>query len=230
MGMAFASALAWADDSIGHGAGLSSTIHVDGSSMVSVVPDQAHLTMSFALRGDDTRALERTVTHQISTLSRALHDYGVMESDINASSIRIQPQYRYDQQRQQQVEQGFLVERSIGLTLRDLKQLAAIIQLATEHQVSSVSPPHLSSSQQEQAYRQALEKAFEQAKQRAQRLASLAGLSLGQARLINASQGYRPPMPVATRAVMAMAEDTSGYEPGELNVTASVTVEFQANP
>jgi uncharacterized protein YggE len=29
---------------------------------------------------------------------------------------------------------------------------------------------------------------------------------------------------------MAMAEDASGYEPGELNVTASVTVEFQANP
>ena len=230
MGMAFASALTWADDSMGQGRDLSSTINVDGSGMVSVVPDQAHLTMNFALRGDDTRALERTVTRQITALTEALRDYGVLETDINASSIRIQPQYRYDQQRQQQVEQGFLVERSIALTLRDLKQLAAIIQLATEQKVSSVSPPHLSSSQQEKAYRQALDEAFEQAKQRAQRLASVAGLSLGQARLINASQGYRTPMPVATRAVMAMAEDTSGYEPGELNVTASITVEFQANP
>jgi len=195
-----------------------------------VAPDQAHLTLSFTLRGDDTGVMERTLSSQAGALIAALREHGVSEADINASSIRIQPQYRYDQQRQQQVEQGFLVERSIALTLRDLGQLAAIIQLATEHRVTSVSPPRLSSSESELAYQDALEKAFKQAKQRAQRLAATAGLTLGQARVINASTGPRAPMPVATRAVMAMAEDTGGYELGELSISASVTVEFQVNP
>ncbi len=203
-------------------------INVDGSGTVRIVPDQAHLTLSFSLQGNDTRAMERGLASKVSALTAALRSLGVLEADINTSSIRIQPQYHYDQQRQQRVEQGFHVERSLGLTIRDLRQLAGLIQLATEHQVSSITPPQLSSSKHEQAYRQALDNAFEQAKARAKQLASNAGLKLGQALRLNAVEGYRPISPVTTRSVMAMAEDTSSYEPGELTVSASLSVEFQA--
>ena len=115
------------------------------------------------------------------------------EGDVAATDVRISPRYRYDKVQQQSVADGFEVSRDLQITLRDLSQLAVVMSEVVKLGANSVSPPRLSSSKYEASYRDALELAVKQAKDRAEVLATASGAQLGEVISIDAEQfGNRP--------------------------------------
>lgn len=199
---------------------------VSASASLPLAPDQAALNLGVSRRGDDVATLQAEVDRVMSDLNQYLLGLDIDSRHIASTQLRIQPIYRYDQKQQQRVSDGYEVTRSAQVMLNELDLLGRIMTDATGLGVNTVSPPQLSSSQQEAAYREALGAAIEQAKERAQVMASAAGAELEGIESIDMSGDSPSPMPVA-RMAMASDAENGGYSAGELNVTARVRITFK---
>jgi hypothetical protein len=74
----------------------------------------------------------------------------------------------------------------------------------------------------------ARERAVEDARAHAEQLANAAGVALGRARAITESfNGTPPPMPVANRAAAQGADVDTPLNPGETDITVTVSVVYE---
>ncbi len=204
-------------------------ISVTGQGEVTVIPDQAELTITITETGESVAALQADSDRRVASVMDALLDQGLANEDIDTTQIRIQPRYRYDKGQQQRLSDGFQVDRTISVMLKDLSKLGAVISDLSRMSVDAVSPPMLSSSKREPAYQEALAAAYQQARARAAVLAQAAGLTLGAAQEINAGHSPRPPLPIARMSMAADAESNT-FQPGEMAISASVSVVFELAP
>lgn len=198
---------------------------VNGRAEVSLVPDQASLSMSVSERGTTISALQRAVDQRIDQLLATVEDLGIDQKNIVATAVRIQPLYRYDQAQQRRIADGYEVQRSIELTLTELDKLGTLITEAGVRGATQINPPVLSSSAHEQAYQQALALAVRQARARAVVMAEAAGVQLGDLQTLSSSSMASTPVPIARMAAMADSE-AGRYLPGELSVVAEVTAQY----
>ena len=206
-------------------AGESATITIEGSGEVAVVPDQADITVSFQERGWDVSKLESQMNGMVDKLIVALLKTGIDQGAIDSTQIRIMPVSRYDQVTKRQIQEGFELTRSITIRVVDIDNLGTTLAVVTDQQISQVSSPRLSFSEHEVAYRQALAKAVEQAKARAAVIAEASGLELGPIVKITTPGNLLRPMPEG-RLAMAAASDVGNYTPGEMLITASLSITF----
>lgn len=200
-------------------------VRVMGSGSVTLQPDTAAIQIGVTARGDDVLAVQSQTNAEVSSILSALRSLGLTEGDVAATDVRISPRYRYDKAQQQSVADGFEVSRDLQITLRDLSQLAVVMSEVVKLGANSVSPPRLSSSKYETSYRDALELAVKQAKDRAEVLATASGAQLGDVISIDAEQFGNRPEPIALRAMAADSAESS-YQVGDLTARASVTVTF----
>jgi uncharacterized protein YggE len=153
---------------------------------------------------------------------------GIPEQKVRTAGLRIQPEYRYQNDGSPPVLVGYIVERQLDVDLGDLDRLGELIEGAIDAGVSQASPPEFASSRRADRQRDALAAAGEDARRNAERLAAALGARVGAVRQVSVGDGNpSPPMPMM-RAAMAegMAADAAGYTPGELRFDARVTVTF----
>lgn len=202
-------------------------LHVSGTGTVDLVPDRGLITMGINARGYDIPSLQRETDQKIAEILSGFQALGIEDRDLKAADIRISPRYRYDKSAQQSVADGFEVSREVQVTLRNLSLLGVLMSEATHIGVNNINPPQLSSSVHEEKYREALELAVIQARERAEVLTTAANVNLGPVLNMNV-QGGRPrpePMRMEMRA-MSSDESAGAYQPGEMDITATVHVAF----
>jgi uncharacterized protein YggE len=154
------------------------------------------------------------------------------EQSIDAGRLRIQPQYRWNSATNQQEFQGYQATRDLSFKLIDLSALGEALQTLSSAGASSVSPPLFGSSQIIAARKQALTIAFDHAKADALALAIAAGTALGAPETISTGNKPMPLLRAQTRGgVMAMEADGAPprYEPGQLSISATVSVTFHTH-
>ena len=100
----------------------------------------------------------------------------------------------------------------------------ALIDAAVAAGANTIYGPSLSRSDADALYRQALSKAVDDAKGRAELLAKAAGRSLGRVTAI-AESGSAAPVPYAAKA--SAAQDSTPVVSGPQETTASVTVTYE---
>ena len=205
-------------------AGESATLTIEGSGEVAVVPDQADITVSFQERGWDVSKLESQMNGKVDKLIAALLKTGIGQNSIDSTQVRIMPVSRYDQVTKRQIPEGFELTRSVTIRVVDIDSLGTTLAVVTDQQISQVSSPRLSFSEHEMAYQQALAKAVEQAQARAAVIAEASGLELGAIVKIATPGNPLGPMPEG-RLAMA-ASDVGNYTPGEMLITASLSITF----
>jgi uncharacterized protein YggE len=118
--------------------------------------------------------------------------------------------------------EGYSASNSVS-AVSDVNDAAGLIDAAAEAGANQISGPGLSSSNAEALYRQALAKAVDDARARAQVLAKAAGRSLGQITTI--VEGGAQPVPLYRDTAQA-ADAATPIVPGEQETTATVSVTF----
>ena len=153
------------------------------------------------------------------------------EQSIDAGRLRIQPQYRWNSATNEQEFQGYQATRDLSFKLLELTALGEALQTLSSAGASSVSPPQFGSSQTEAARKQALTIAFDHAKADALALANAANTSLGAPETISTGSKPMPLLRGQTRGdMMAMEADRAPrYQPGQLSVSATISVTFNTN-
>ena len=153
---------------------------------------------------------------------------GIKESKVRTAGLTIQPEYRWDEPKKQQVFTGYFVQRQLEVELNDLDKLGELIEGAIDAGVNEVSPPELDSSQRRELSRQALAAAATDARSNAQRIADTLGVKLGALRNIDAhSNQPGPPRQMLRVSAMSAESDVgASYTPGEISTAAQVNASF----
>jgi uncharacterized protein len=196
-------------------------ITVTGSGDVNAAPDRADL--SFGVQSEGSTAAQALAANSADSqrLIDALKDAGVQAKDLKTEHLDVSP--RYDLEKVGD-PRGYSASSSVSVRSQPLDRAARLSDVAVRAGADNVSGPSLSVADQDAQYRRALERAFDDARAKAEALAAAAGVSLGEVTAI--IEGGQPPdFPVYATAERALDAKTP-IEPGSEAITASVTVTF----
>ena len=199
-------------------------IAVNAEGWVEVEPDMLTLDVGIRQVGKDVTALQGQVdqlTRQVVTAAREL---GVGEGDIDSARINIQPDYEW--KANTRIYRGQSVQRTVSITLRDTSRYGELVAAVSRHDVESMGQPRLTHSNFEALRLEALDRALERGRVRAERIARGIGAKLGPVIRVEELDGARP-VPVQR---MAMMEQVGGASPeidfGKQRIPASVSMRF----
>jgi uncharacterized protein YggE len=200
-------------------------ITVTGMHVERVSPDAAEWSFGVQARGATARGALRAAAGRSRAVVAALRAAGVARQDIQTESVSLYP--HLDEATGEVA--GFQAASSVRVVVRSLGRVGTVVDAATRAGANEVFGPHLTTSNRDALYRQALERAFDDARVKAEALARATGLSLG--RPVGVVEGVVPgggDYPLMARGEAAAAMDV-GIEPGVNEVSASVTVTFAAS-
>ena len=228
----FAMLLCLAILALGTGAALAdgTTLSVTGSGTVLVESDLAIVTVGVQETSKDVLEAQSTVNEKIAAIKQALLDAGVEESEINTDSINIYANYDYSDNTE--VIVGYTARNSLSVRTTDMDNVGSLIDAAFVAGANTLDNVQFTVQDDTQAREQALTMAVEDARRKADVLASAAGLQ--GASIESISEGgvsvYDSMRNYAADTVMA-AEESGGagtlVQAALVSVDATVSMEFE---
>lgn len=221
-------ALAGCDSQSGPATGLTPDadtrqVTVVGAGQVQGTPDTLTINASMEfLAPDATTAMNQTNERQQAVIDELI-GLGIDRADIATTEANLQPQFGPEDN----TITAYRATNSINVKIRNLDQASDAIGLIVETggnatRINSIS---YSIEDDSQLVRDARARAFEDAEDRAEQYAELAGMSLGKVISISEAAGTTPPIPMPVpRGAMEAAVP---LEPGQQTVGFSVTVIWQ---
>ena len=207
------------------------TISVEGKGSVEIEPEYATLSASVSHTAKTAGEAQAMVDRVMNRLLDGIDSLPINETTLDAGQLRIQPRYRWSPATETQEFQGYEATRELSFRLVELEALGDALQLLSQEGATNVSTPVYGSSETAEARARALAQAFASAEADANALAEAAGLTLETPDSISTSGRNPPIFRQASRGAAAMsAEMAPRYEPGQLSVSASVSVVFSAKP
>jgi uncharacterized protein len=206
-------------------------ISATGLGKVSVIPDIAEVSLGVEVTRP-TVAEARDVAADLMTAVRdSLLANGVAERDIQTQFFNIYPQFRYINGREPEIT-GYAVANIVRAKIRDLDRVSQTLDEAVRaggNQIR-VHGIQFTVDEPERYYDEARQLAVADAREKAQRLATLAGVSLGKVKTIAESTNgqVHPPIPFAGRAAQDSAAETP-IAPGETEIRLTVFLVYEVD-
>jgi uncharacterized protein len=195
------------------------TLSVLGTGSVTTKPDTARISAGVTTQAPNAADAISANAEAMSKVIEALKRAGVASKDLQTEFVSANP--RYDDNGQAIV--GYSASNSVSAVVRELSKVGDVIDAAVAAGANNVNGPSLARDDQDKLYRDALEAAVANARQKATALANAAGVSVGKIRSLSESpQSVGPVMFDA----LAAKEAATPIEPGTAEITASVRVVF----
>ncbi len=150
---------------------------VKGEAKREVMPDRFSLSVNLRAVDLQPEAARKRVQASAEHILTALKRHHVLKDSIEASSLQIQPTYKYSQQGERDFE-GTEVKRGIGgsfQSLEDVRQFLSEIKTSSEMELSGIKTSY---SKEDQLRAQLKRQAAEQSRASAAELAKAYGVSL----------------------------------------------------
>ena len=197
------------------------TIEVSGKASIKSVPDRFSFSMTIEQKGQQAAALNAAIVDRTSTIIQALLAMGIDKKAIQSLQVQFNPWIEYANNKREQ--KGFILNRTITVTLKDLTHYQQAIDAVLALGVSNINQFNFASSQASENYQMALNQALINAKQKASNMANVMGLKIDEVISISEhSMGRAEPMVLQSRQIKA----ADSYQPGEMSTHAGVKVVF----
>ncbi len=206
-------------------ADLRSTVTVVGDGRVLVEPDTAHVSFGVEATGQTFAAAQADASTKMQTVIDTLLGLGVPREEIRTTRLSANPVY---DQNDRSVIRGYTANNSVQVRLHDLSRVGAIVDAVTAAGANRVEGISFSVEQITEPKNQARGQAMQDARTKADQLASLAGLRVTSVKAIQESDASAPPprpQPAAARAEGTFAAPPP-IEPGTQEIRTQVTVTY----
>ena len=208
------------------------TIRVSGTGAVSVTPDIAFIVVGVRTEAEEASAALSQNNQQTNELINALRQAGITQENIQTQYINLYPRYsdQPGQTGQTQVT-GYIATNTVQARVNNISQVGQILDTAVQEGSNLIESIRFDVSDTEAAQQQAREEAFNNARQKAEQLADLASVQLGQVVSITETGGL-PPRPFAAGGGAVGAEQAVPVEPGtqDVQIDLQVTWEIAGGP
>ncbi len=196
------------------------TITVNGNGSITAVPDRATFQFSIETHAKTASAALTQNSTDATAVIAALKSAGVSSANIQTSQVSLQPQSSQDGT----TIIGYAASNSVTVRTA-LASAGKIVDAAVGAGANGVSGPSLDVADQASLYRDALHKAVDNAKLKAQALADATGLSLGAVVTVTEG-GSATPFPIGDKM---SAVGGVPIEAGTQQIQASVTITYAAS-
>ena len=220
--------LGWAAFHLGAGparadvaAPAASTITVNGSGTVKVAPDQALVTVGAEEDAATAVQAQAELAKDTTAMEKTILAAGIAKEDITTSGYNLSPAYDNNGK-----TTGFRATSYFTVTVNDLDSLGSFLDAMVASGSNRVSSIQFQRSDQAFYQRQALMQAVADAQAKAKAVADQLGRPLGPVtRVTENGSNVVPVIHGPLYAGAAQAVPSTAVEPGQLTITASVTLE-----
>lgn len=152
-------------------------ITVAGEAVVNVKPDKIVITFEFETSDADVNTAKQKNSELMKKAVGVATDCGVHEKDIQTDRLSIEPRWKDGYNRQEFL--GYFVLNTMMVTLSDLEQLDKLITAALQAGISGVKGVDFQTTELKMYREQARELALKAAKEKAQKMSSVLGQTIG---------------------------------------------------
>lgn len=206
------------------------TVTVRGEGVVATTPDQVRLSVSVNTQAQNASAAMRAASGRTQEILGLLKKMGVDEKNLQTSRVTVTPTYDYSRQIQPPPIVGYngVNEFSVLFKGRLMEKVGEFMDRAVEAGASTFGGLQYESSKSRELEREALQKAADDAKARAEVLARQLGATVGSVVTVREATTGSGPGPILMR--QSFGAETAQAAPvmsGEVSVTAQIEVMFE---
>lgn len=166
------------------------TFSVSAEGKEVVIPNIAELTIGLINDGSDLAKLQQENADKFNRIINFLKNQGIADKDVKTGNYSISPKYRYDKVTE---IVGYTISQNVSVKIRDLKNIGEILNGVVQNGANNIYGLNFIVDDEKSYLDRAREKAIEEAKGKARKIAETAGFKLGKIINITESSGYFPP-------------------------------------
>lgn len=200
-------------------------LSLSAESTVQAKPDKATITLGVQTDAATAQAASQANAQAMTNVMAALRRARIAERDVQTANLSLNPQYRYEENKSPTVT-GYQASNTVLVTVRDLANLGRAMDAVVAAGGNTVQGVTFGLEKQDSALDVARRDALAKARARAELYAQAAGMKVARIVQISEGGGYAPPMPMPMMRMQA-AEASTPVAPGELSLTATVSVVFE---
>ncbi len=206
-------------------------ISVSGTVTKTASPELAYITLSIETLDKSASKSQNDNAVQANQVMVALKNAGIAEDDLETSSYNVREEFEWNESMRKSVSVGYKTTNTIRATVRDLENVGNVIDVAVTAGANSISGVSFALTKETQSELKtiALKDASENARIKAQSIASGLGIGVGQVYSASESSSYSTPSYARNYAM----EDAGGQSaptpitPGDIEFSATVSVQFE---
>jgi hypothetical protein len=221
-------------------------ISVFSTGEASAEPDIARTDIGVEVRAAEVEPAVREANQRMNAIVSALKGLGIPEKDLQTHDFSISferpphvspPEPRplpmpkaepEAQPKKKAIEDGnYRVTNMLTVTVRDFQKIGAVFDRALEAGANNVWGIRFDLEDPTSLQAEARTKAMTEARRRAEQLAKLGNVRLGNVRSIEETASMQPPMPVAYRMTEQAADSSVPIERGQVSVQTQVRVVYE---
>ncbi len=203
-------------------------LDISATGEVTRVPDVAIISTGVVTRAPTATGAIRQNATRMERVRSALRQAGVADKDIQTSSLSLNPEYHYEQNKAPRLT-GYQASNQVSVRFRDIGDTGKILDALVAEGANQISGPSLTIDKPEEALDEARLKAIANGRARADLYARALGMRV--VRLLSVSEGggyaVPPPMPMYARAEAASMDAQTKIDPGEQKVQVGVNMSFE---
>ncbi len=203
---------------------MTNTITVTGTGSAESAPDMATLSVGVELSGEDILSIYGDVNTAIANVTAALEELGIADEDMRTAGLDVfvSPTYFEGPARNET-----RISNRINITIRDLSQIENVIDTAISNGANTVFGLQFGISDADALEAEARVNALDDARSRAEALASNLGVELGSVVTVIEGNNGGGFFGVGNNAMMDMSGGGAVIEPGRISVSLSVQITYR---
>lgn len=203
------------------------TLTVLGQGHADVAPDVAMLMLGVTSDAPSAREALDKNNAAMTAVIEGLKGLGFTDADIQTTGLALNPQYQYDPQGAPKMA-GYQAVNGVTLRVKDIANLGQTIDVLVSKGATQINGLSFDVADRSTALNDARRRAIEDAKAKADVIASAAGVTVG--RIASISESYMPgPIPMMAQAARAEAAPAVPIAPGQVGLDVQVTVVYELN-
>lgn len=211
------------------------TITVSGSADVRVAPDFVQILLAVETADKTVARAKQTTDERVAKVLATAQRFGIEPKDLQTDRLSIDAAYDSSSYARREAN-GYVVRRSIAITLRDLKKFEDLMSAVVEAGTNRVEGLEFQTSALRKHRDAARAQALKAAREKATAMAAELGMKIGRPQAIQEYAsgaglwGYSGRAGSMAQNVSVAqgpaAEGSEGFAPGQIAVSASVSVTF----
>ncbi len=202
------------------------TVTASGMGTAQATPDTAEMSFGVTANSANAKSALEDASKAAESITAAVKKAGVDEKDIQTRDVSVYPQS--DEQNGKQVITGYTANLTVRVKVRDIGTLGEVISAANAAGANNISGPTFTVDDPSPYHAKAIDEAVGEARKTAEAMAKAAGKSVGTVLSISSTDvSLAPRANYAMDAASLEAKASVPIEPGQLDITANVTVIFE---
>ena len=204
-------------------------LDITATGEVTRVPDLAIISAGVVTRSATATGALQENSQRMERVIAALKRAGVADRDIQTSSISLNPEYRYEDNKAPQLT-GYSASNQVTIRFRDIRSSGKILDALVAQGANQINGPNMTIEHAEAALDEARANAVAAGRAKAELYARAMGKRV--ARVISISESGSsfaapPPMPYAAERIVATGAAATKIEPGEQKLEVNLSMVFE---